>query len=62
MKIADKLKKVEDTFSVARHDNGFVVSVRGESEPENWKTVEIVTLNTKEVLDLFLEFADLPKV
>jgi hypothetical protein len=62
MQISDKLSKVENFFGVYKHDNGFVVSVKGVDAKNAPTNVNIVTLSAKEVLDLFLEFAESSKL
>lgn len=60
MKLTDKLAKVDDTFEVNRHDNGFVVEVRGEDSNSDWATAKIVVTSEEEVHALLTEYVGLP--
>jgi len=48
MKIT-KLKKVSESFTVNRYDNGFMVEISGKDWEDDWKTSKIIC-NTKEEL------------
>lgn len=61
MKIKDKLTKVDDTFTVTRYDNGFMVEVRGEDANEDWATVQIITELQSDVVFMFGEYCDMEK-
>lgn len=61
MKLSDKLAKVDDTFTVTRYDNGFMVEVRGEDANEDWATVQIITELQSDVVFMFGEYCDMEK-
>ena len=46
----DKLAKVNESFTVNRYDNGFMVEVGGRDTSDDWKTCKVIC-NTEE--DLF---------
>lgn len=48
MKIT-KLAKVNESFTINRYDNGFMVEISGKDHNDDWKTCKIIC-NTKEEL------------
>ena len=61
MKLIDKITKVDETFEVTRHDNGFVIEVRGEDSEGEWETAKIVVKEQEEVHELLTEYLGLPR-
>ena len=59
-KIGDKLTKVNETFTINRYDNGFMIEVSGRDEEDNWKTSKIIVSSVKELIELVEEAVDLP--
>ena len=59
-KITEKLAKINDSFTVNRYDNGFMLEVSGYDTNEDWHTVKIVTNNLAELNDLIKEAITLP--
>jgi hypothetical protein len=55
MKIADKLKKVDDDMTVRMYDNGFLFEVNGRDEDDDWSSVKILCSNLEEVTMLMKE-------
>jgi hypothetical protein len=47
--IGDKLAKVNDSYTINRYDNGFMVEVGGRDEEGDWKTSKVIC-NTEEDL------------
>jgi hypothetical protein len=52
MKIADKLCKVNDTYTISMYDNGYVFEISGKNASDDWKSVKIVVNSVKELLQL----------
>lgn len=44
-----KLAKVNDSFTVNRYDNGFMIEITGLNEDDDWKTIKVIC-NTDEDL------------
>lgn len=61
MRIADKLLKVDDSFSVTMVDNGFVFEIPGRDHDEEWSRVKFIVPTVKELLILIQEAAELPR-
>lgn len=61
MKISDKLKKVNDNFNVEMYDNGFMLSISGRDDDDEYKSVKIVASNLIELLPLVEEAAKMPR-
>lgn len=59
-KISDKLVKVNETFSINRYDNGFMVEVTGENKNGSYTTTKIVVNKDEEVVALVKEALALP--
>ena len=52
----NKLTKVNDSFSVNRYDNGWMVEVSGRDKKEDWKTVKVVCNTEEELFQLVKEY------
>ena len=52
----DKLAKVNDSFTVNRYDNGWMVEVGGRDKKEDWKNSKILCNTEEELLDLIKEY------
>lgn len=61
MQISDKLKKVNDSFSVTVVDNGFLFEISGHDVNDDWKTVKLVTLTIEQLFDLVSEATKMEK-
>lgn len=55
-KIGDKLSTVNDSFTINRFDNGFMVEVSGRDANEDWKTVKIVAEGEAALFALIKEY------
>jgi len=51
-----KLTKVNDSFSVYRYDNGWMVEVSGHDKKEDWKTAKIMCNTEEELFALIKEY------
>lgn len=61
MKIADKLRKVNDTYTISMYDNGYVFEISGKNASDDWKSVKIVVNSVKELLQLVEEACSLER-
>lgn len=55
-----KLSKVNESFTINRYDNGFMVEVGGRDENDDWKTCKVVCNTEEEVIALVKESFTLP--
>jgi len=60
-KISDKLKTVNENFSVNMYDNGYMIEVGGRDEDNEWKTSKIIVASVDELIDLVKEATLLPR-
>jgi hypothetical protein len=60
MKIADKLTKVENSFTVNRYDNGFLFTVSGKNKNDDWQNAHIICDNMNSLTSLIREFSEFP--
>ena len=60
-KIADKLDKVNESFTVNMYDNGYMIEVGGRNEEDNWVTTKIICATIDEVIELVKEAATMPR-
>lgn len=60
MKIADKLIKVENSFTVNRYDNGFLFTVSGKNKNDDWQNAYIICENMNSLTTLIREFSEFP--
>lgn len=51
-----KLSKVNDSFSVNRYDNGWMVEVGGRSKKDDWVTTKTLCNTEEEVIALIKEY------
>jgi len=56
-KIADKLAKVNDNFSVNMYDNGFMLEIGGRNKDDDWATAKIMCNSIEELTTLIKEAA-----
>jgi hypothetical protein len=60
-KLADKLTKANESFTINRYDNGFMIEVSGRDSDDEWKTAKILCNTEDELVDLVREAVNLPK-
>ena len=51
-----KLAKVNDSFTVNRYDNGFMIEVGGRDEENDWKSAKILCNTEEELIELIKEY------
>ena len=51
-----KLIKVNDSFTVNRYDNGWMVEVGGRDKKEDWKTAKIMCNTEDDLVALIKEY------
>lgn len=59
--IADKLAKVNESFTINMYDNGFMIEIGGRDSDDEWKTAKIMVSTVEELLTLVREATDLPR-
>jgi hypothetical protein len=59
-KIADKLNKVNDSFTVNRYDNGLMIEVGGRNEEGEWANSKIICNTEDELIAVIKEAITLP--
>lgn len=52
----NKLAKVNDSFSVNRYDNGWMVEIGGRDKKQDWKNCKILCNTEEELLALIKEY------
>ena len=60
-KIADKLKTVNESFTINMYDNGYMVEVGGRDEENEWKNTKIICSTIEQVIDLVREAAEMER-
>lgn len=55
-----KLAKVNESITLNRYDNGFMVEVGGRDDDDNWATCKIICHTSTEMFDVIKEALDLP--
>ena len=51
-----KLAKVNDSFTVYRYDNGWMVEVSGNDKKDDWKTAKIMCNTEEDLVALIKEY------
>ena len=55
MKYLKKLNKVNESFTVNRYDNGFMIEVGGRDSENDWKTSKILCTTEEELFAVIKE-------
>jgi hypothetical protein len=50
-----KLAKVNESFTVNRYDNGFMIEVGGRDSENDWKTCKILCTSEEELFEVIKE-------
>lgn len=56
----NKLSKVNESISIYRYDNGWMVEIGGRDEENDWANAKIICNTEEEVLDLIRQYNQLP--
>ena len=59
--IADKLTKVNESFTINMYDNGYMVEIGGRDSEDEWKTSKIICNTLDEVIDIVRQVNDMPR-
>jgi hypothetical protein len=51
-----KLSKVNESITVNRYDNGFMVEVSGKDSEDDWKTAKVLCASEEEMLAVIKEW------
>ena len=60
MKSLEKLTKVNDSFTVNRYDNGWMVEINGKNKKDDWANAKILCNTEQELVDLIKAYNQLP--
>jgi hypothetical protein len=52
----NKLEKVNESITINRYDNGFMVEVGGRDKENDWKTAKVLCGTEAEMLDVVKEW------
>lgn len=55
-----KLSKVNESFTINRYDNGFMIDIGGRDKNEDWTSCKIICNTEDEVVELVKESFTLP--
>ena len=58
-KINDKLVKVNESFTINRYDNGYMIEVGGRNKKGDYQTAKIMVSNADDLVALVRETLDL---
>ena len=59
MKISDKLVTVNDSITIYRYDNGYMIDASGRDSNDDWKNTRICVSTIEEANSLVTEFASM---
>ena len=60
-KISDKLKNVNDSFTVNMYDNGFMLEIGGQDHTETWSQAKIMVSTVDELCALIKEASEMDR-
>ena len=55
------LTKVNESFTINRYDNGYMIEVGGKDIENDWKTHKLICTTRDELFEVITEALDLPK-
>jgi hypothetical protein len=55
------LTKVNESFTINRYDNGYMIEVSGKDIENDWKTHKLICTTRAELFEVITEALDLPK-
>jgi hypothetical protein len=55
------LTKVNESFTIYRYDNGYMIEVGGRDDENDWKTHKLICTTRDELFEVITEALDLPK-
>jgi len=61
MTYLNKLSKVNESFTINRYDNGFMIEVSGRDDENDWKTAKIMCSTREELFEVINEALDMEK-
>ena len=59
IRLSDKLSKVNESITINRYDNGFMLDVGGRDNENEWKSTKILCNTLEELLILITEYTNL---
>ena len=59
MQLSDKLAKVDNSVSITKYDNGYLLEVRGENSSEDWSEAAILCSDLTKVIELVTEWHEM---
>ena len=61
-KLADKITKVNDSFTINMYDNGYMIEVGGRDSEDEWKNAKITVQTIDELITLVKEATEITRV
>jgi len=58
--ISDKLVKANESFTINRYDNGFMIEVGVRDDNDDWKSAKVIVGTEDELIDAIKEALSLP--
>ena len=59
MKKLNKLSKVNESITINRYDNGFMVEVSGRDDESDWKTAKVLCSTLEEMVAVVQEWTSM---
>lgn len=58
---SEKLKKVDESYTIYKYDNGYMIEVHGRDENDDWATTKIIASTFDEVITIIEDVDTLPR-
>lgn len=58
--ISEKLVKANESFTINRYDNGFMIEVGGRDDNDDWKNAKVIVSTEDELIEAIKEALSLP--
>jgi len=56
----NKLEKVNESFTVNRYDNGFMIEIGGRDKENDWKTAKVMCSTDADLIEVIKEALSMP--
>jgi len=60
-KVSDKIKKVNDVFTVYFFDNGYGIEIGGKAETDDWKSVKLMYHSFDELVECIKDISSMER-
>ena len=60
-KVADKLAKVDENFTINMYDNGYMIEIGGRDANDDWKTAKILISSMDDLVQTIRDITEMDR-